>query len=137
MIVNQPFDLFTLFKLHGLCHSRGKVDVPLLALGSLYDLDLTESVALLFGNEHFGLSREILAYTDGNFLIPQVGMAKSLNISVACAVTLYEAMRQRLQNGQYAKDDEASQANHEALVADYIQRHEAAYQGRNIRAKKK
>ena len=38
---------------------------------------------------------------DGNFIIPQVGIIKSLNISVACAVTLYEAYRQKKIAGQY------------------------------------
>lgn len=61
----------------------------------LYELDLTGSVALLFGNEAFGLSEEMLRYASGNFIIPQMGMAQSLNISVACAVSLYEALRQR------------------------------------------
>src|SRR5688572_20025906 len=55
----------------------------------LYKLDLTKSTALVFGNEHSGVSEEILPFADGNFCIPQVGMIRSLNISVACAVTLY------------------------------------------------
>ena len=38
---------------------------------------------------------------DGNFIIPQVGIIKSLNISVACAVTLYEAYRQKNSAGHY------------------------------------
>ena len=38
---------------------------------------------------------------DGNFIIPQVGIIKSLNISVACAVTLYEAFRQKNNAGHY------------------------------------
>jgi tRNA (guanosine-2'-O-)-methyltransferase len=38
---------------------------------------------------------------DGFFYIPQHGMIHSLNISVACAVTLYEAMRQRTTAGLY------------------------------------
>jgi tRNA (guanosine-2'-O-)-methyltransferase len=67
----------------------------------LYELDLTESVALVFGNEHFGVSEELLAVADGNFLIPQVGIIRSLNISVACAVTIYEAYRQRTAAGMY------------------------------------
>jgi len=62
---------------------------------SLYDLDLTEGVALCFGNEHAGVSPEALGLADGNFNIPQAGMIQSLNISVACAVSLYEAYRQR------------------------------------------
>ena len=41
---------------------------------SLYELDLNSSVALLFGNEHAGLSALSLANADGNFIIPQVGM---------------------------------------------------------------
>ncbi len=68
---------------------------------SLYDLKLTERVALVFGNEHSGVTEECLEYCDGNFIIPQVGMVQSLNISVACAITLYEAMRQRLNAGYY------------------------------------
>lgn len=68
---------------------------------SLYDLDLTESCALVFGNEHDGVSAEALTYADANFLIPQMGMVQSLNISVACAVSLYEALRQRKAAGMY------------------------------------
>ena len=67
----------------------------------LHDLDLTEPVALVFGNEHSGVSDEIIAMADGNFIIPQVGIIKSLNISVACAVTLYEAFRQKNDAGHY------------------------------------
>ena len=67
----------------------------------LHDLNLTEPVALVFGNEHSGVSDEIIAMADGNFIIPQVGIIKSLNISVACAVTLYEAFRQKTNAGHY------------------------------------
>lgn len=69
----------------------------------LYDLDLTEKVALVFGNEHSGVSDEIREMADGNFIIPQMGIIRSLNISVACAVTLYEAFRQKEAAGHYAK----------------------------------
>ena len=62
---------------------------------SLYNLNLTERVALVFGNEHSGVSEELIALADGNFIIPQVGIIKSLNISVACAISLYEAYRQK------------------------------------------
>ena len=68
---------------------------------SLYELDLTQKIALAFGNEHAGLSDEMRAVADGNFVIPQVGMIQSLNISVACAVTLYEAFRQKKNAGHY------------------------------------
>lgn len=67
----------------------------------LHDIDLTNSVALVFGNEHDGVSEELRAMANGNFIIPQVGIIKSLNISVACAVTLYEAFRQKKNAGHY------------------------------------
>jgi tRNA (guanosine-2'-O-)-methyltransferase len=67
----------------------------------LHELNLTEPVALVFGNEHSGVSEEIIARADGNFIIPQMGIIKSLNISVACAVTLYEAYRQKSNAGHY------------------------------------
>jgi tRNA (guanosine-2'-O-)-methyltransferase len=78
----------------------------------LHELNLTEPVALIFGNEHSGVSEEIVAMADGNFIIPQVGIIKSLNISVACAVTLYEAYRQKKNAGHYdAPRLEANQLN--------------------------
>jgi len=69
----------------------------------LYAMDLTGKIALLFGNEHTGVSEEILPLTDGNFIIPQSGIIQSLNISVACAVTLYEAFRQKNIAGHYSQ----------------------------------
>jgi tRNA (guanosine-2'-O-)-methyltransferase len=69
---------------------------------SLYDLNFVETpVALVFGNEHSGCSDEIIAAADGNFIIPQVGIIRSLNISVACAVSIYEAFRQKSLAGHY------------------------------------
>ncbi len=68
---------------------------------SLYDLDLTGKVALVFGNEHRGVSDEASRHADVVFQIPMMGMIQSLNVSVACAVTLYEALRQRVTKGFY------------------------------------
>lgn len=75
----------------------------------LFKMDLTEKVALVFGNEHSGVSNEIRLLADGNFRIPQVGIIQSLNISVACAVTLYEAFRQKTNAGHYERDDFSEQ----------------------------
>ncbi len=67
----------------------------------VYDVDMTQKIALIFGNETDGISEEAYELCDGNFIIPQVGMIQSLNISVACAVSLYEAYRQRKEAGFY------------------------------------
>jgi tRNA (guanosine-2'-O-)-methyltransferase len=70
---------------------------------SLYELDLSLPSALVFGNEHRGVSAEAAEMADGNFHIPMVGMLQSLNVSVAAAVSLYEAHRQRLSAGNYTR----------------------------------
>ncbi|HMN32758.1 MAG: RNA methyltransferase [Chitinophagaceae bacterium] len=71
------------------------------AAKGLYSLDLTQSTALVFGNESEGVSEEALSFCNGNFIIPQVGIIQSLNISVACAISLYEAYRQKFAAGHY------------------------------------
>jgi tRNA (guanosine-2'-O-)-methyltransferase len=68
---------------------------------SLFALDLTKKVALVFGNEHRGVSPEAADKADASFQIPMVGMIQSLNVSVACAVSLYEALRQRSLRGDF------------------------------------
>ena len=67
----------------------------------LYEIDFTQGIALVFGNEHEGVSEEIRLLADGNFQIPQMGIIQSLNISVACAVSIYEALRQKTAAGHY------------------------------------
>lgn len=67
----------------------------------LYRVDLTQPIALVFGNEMRGVSSEAVDLADGCIHIPMHGMVESLNISVACAVSLYEVMRQRREVGMY------------------------------------
>jgi tRNA (guanosine-2'-O-)-methyltransferase len=69
----------------------------------LHEIDLTEPVAFVFGNEMRGCTDAAVDAADGTMLIPMMGMVRSLNISVACAVTLYEALRQRRATGGYAE----------------------------------
>jgi len=102
---------------------------------SLYEIDFTRKIALLFGNEHKGLSEEASSYATGNFVIPQVGMVQSLNISVACAVSLYEGFRQRSAAGMYDKSA-LSEAEQETIFKKYADRELIRFKGRNaIRVK--
>lgn len=72
---------------------------------NLYDLDFTKRTAIVFGNEHRGVSDEAASMADVKFRIPMLGMVQSLNVSVAAAVTLYEAVRQRLASNMYPSKD--------------------------------
>ncbi|MBK6292241.1 MAG: RNA methyltransferase [Ignavibacteria bacterium] len=88
---------------------------------SLHNMDLTKPVALVFGNEHEGVTEEARTAADGNFLVPQMGMVQSLNISVACAVSLYEAMRQRMVAGMY-DTPQIAPAELEAMITEWSSR---------------
>lgn len=68
----------------------------------LYEVDLTGPCAFVFGNEARGVTPQARAGADVSVLIPMMGMVESLNISAACAVTLYEALRQRRAAGCYS-----------------------------------
>lgn len=68
---------------------------------SIYDLDLSENTAIVLGNEHRGVSSDAQKLADEKFIIPMYGMVQSLNVSVAAAVVLYEALRQRQAKGLY------------------------------------
>lgn len=64
-------------------------------------LDYTRPTAFLMGAELFGISEEALAASDRRVRIPMAGMVHSLNVSVATALLLYEAFRQRDGAGFY------------------------------------
>jgi len=68
----------------------------------LHDIDFTENTAIVLGNEHRGVSPETCERADGVYCIPMMGMVESLNVSVAAAVSLYEALRQRSTAGLYS-----------------------------------
>lgn len=72
---------------------------------SLYDLDFTKKTAIVFGNEHRGLSNEAEKLADERFFIPMYGMVQSLNVSVSAAICIYEALRQRLIRKKYDKSE--------------------------------
>jgi tRNA (guanosine-2'-O-)-methyltransferase len=87
----------------------------------LHDVDMTQPTALLFGNENRGASPEAIAQADGALYIPMMGMVESLNISVACAVTLYEAQRQLAEAGRYDQP-QLSVAEIETLRDEWLKR---------------
>ena len=76
---------------------------------SLYEKNLTLPTAFVLGNEHRGVSDEVAALADGLLYIPMMGMAESLNVSVATAVCLFEALRQRTASGMYATSQLSSE----------------------------
>lgn len=59
------------------------------------DIDLTRPVALVLGNEAWGLPDRVKACLDETVTIPMPGRAESINLAMAASVLLYEACRQR------------------------------------------
>ncbi len=83
--------------------------------------DFTRPTAVIMGNEHSGVSDELSHIADGELYIPMYGMIQSFNVSVAAAVILAEAARQRKRAGMY---EESAYAGEELAtrLADWIKR---------------
>ena len=64
-------------------------------------VDYTRPTAILLGTEKWGVTDEAADLVDGHIVIPMQGMVQSLNVSVANAIVLFEAQRQRLEAGMY------------------------------------
>jgi tRNA (guanosine-2'-O-)-methyltransferase len=67
------------------------------------ELDYTKPTVVLLGAEKWGVSSQAADMVDQHIIIPMHGMVQSLNVSVAAAVILFEAQRQRLEKGFYNK----------------------------------
>ncbi|EKO3673311.1 tRNA (guanosine(18)-2'-O)-methyltransferase TrmH [Vibrio metschnikovii] len=80
-------------------------------------IDYTKPTAIIFGSEKSGISPQALQLAHHDIVIPMVGMVQSLNVSVASALILYEAQRQRQQAGMYDREQSAlSQATIQRIL---------------------
>ena len=83
------------------------------------DVDYTRPTCVLLGNEKRGVSEGAAELADAHIIIPMLGMVQSLNVSVAAAVILFEAQRQRREAGFYSlpRLDEAARKR---LTFEYL-----------------
>lgn len=63
---------------------------------TIYDVSFKEPCAIIMGSEGRGINPSVLKLVDEKAKLPLLGNIESLNVSVACGVFLYEALRQRL-----------------------------------------
>lgn len=98
------------------------------------ELDMTGPTALLLGMEKYGLTEEAVALAERRVRIPMEGLGASLNVSVAAAILLYEARRQREAAGLYEQRRLNREIYRRTLfewaypeIADYCQRHGKPY----------
>ena len=85
------------------------------------DIDWTQPVAIALGNEQRGCAQDLLDAADETVTIPMLGMAQSFNVSVAAAIVLGEAARQRTAAGLYAPSWDAAK---ESILQEWIAREE-------------
>jgi tRNA (guanosine-2'-O-)-methyltransferase len=97
---------------------------------NLYDCDFLSPGAIIMGNEHAGMSTKAQAMIDQAIYIPQMGMVKSLNISVSCAISLYEMLRQRNAAKMYRNALHSERS--EQLYQEYTKRHEQHLSNRAV-----
>lgn len=88
---------------------------------SLWEWNFLRPTAIILGNEHEGVEEDLLARADGEIYIPMLGMIQSLNVSVAAAVILAEAARQRMAAGWYDKSRMESEV-YRANLENWLQR---------------
>lgn len=69
------------------------------------EIDYTRPTCILMGQEKTGITQEALDLADQDIIIPMTGMVQSLNVSVASALILYEAQRQRQNAGMYKRSN--------------------------------
>ena len=86
----------------------------------LEDVDFTKPTALVFGNEANGVSDEMMSLADGQCIIPMTGFVESFNISVAAAVALYHAYRQRV--SALGSQGDLDDASRDRLRAEFYMR---------------
>ena len=84
-------------------------------------IDFTLPTAVIMGNEHSGVDPELLPLAHGEVYIPMYGMIQSFNVSVAAALILGEASRQRAEAGLYDAPRYAPEEL-EALINEWLAR---------------
>ncbi len=87
----------------------------------LMDWDFTRPTVVVLGNEHRGMDPDVKVHVPDELYIPMFGMVQSLNVSVAAATILYEAMRQRRAAGMYGVSA-LSEERREEIYADWCAR---------------
>jgi len=79
------------------------------------EIDYTKPTVVLLGQEKTGATDKAIALADRSIIVPMVGMVQSLNVSVAAAIVMYEAQRQRDAAGMYDTQSLDEQACQEVL----------------------
>ena len=87
----------------------------------LRSYDFTRPTAIVLGNEHSGVAPELASIATGEIYIPKYCMIQSFNVSVAAAIILAEASRQREAAGMYETCRYAEDV-YQAKLADWIER---------------
>lgn len=89
-------------------------------------VDFTRPTVLLLGAELWGVSEAGRSLADGHVMIPMFGLVESLNVSVAAAVMLFEAQKQRLDAGMY-DSPRLDDAAYQRTLFEWMQPRIAAY----------
>lgn len=96
------------------------VGASLMGKRGLEEIDVSNPLALVFGNEHEGITPELEALCDETFCIPMVGYTQSLNVSCAAAITVYDVTRRYRQS--IGSEGDLSQDEKNRLRAVYYRR---------------
>ncbi len=99
---------------------------------SLYELRFDSKLAIIFGNERFGVSEEVLSNVDGTFWIPMRGFSQSINISAAASACISRVMAWREEHLGKTGDltPEEAQALRERFYALALKQRKRIFKGK-------
>jgi len=84
----------------------------------MHELDFSNPLAVVFGNEHDGVSEDILKSSDELFYIPMLGFSQSFNISVAVAIAIYYGVGERV--GHFGANGDLTSLEKEELRRRWV-----------------
>ncbi|MFO0594604.1 MAG: RNA methyltransferase [Myxococcaceae bacterium] len=84
---------------------------------SLFDIQFDKKVALVLGNERFGVSQDVLDHCDGTFWIPMRGFSQSMNISAAASAIITRALSWRID--RYGTQGDLTEAERTELIEQF------------------
>ncbi|MCU6405966.1 tRNA (guanosine(18)-2'-O)-methyltransferase TrmH, partial [Enterobacter quasiroggenkampii] len=106
-------DAISTFRAHGMQVLATHLSVKAV---DFREIDHTQPTCIIMGQEKTGISPEAIALADQDIIVPMMGMVQSLNVSVASALILYEAQRQRQAAGMYNRTESALTAEEQQIL---------------------
>ncbi|WOK92313.1 hypothetical protein Cni_G01004 [Canna indica] len=115
---NSPMDCFTALRKRGYHIATTHLGIDAV---SIYEMDWSNPIAIVVGNENMGISEEALQLSDLHCSIPMKGMVDSFNVSVAAGILMHHAVCDRI--SRMGRHGDLTFEESQILQAEFYLRH--------------